>query len=58
MGLVSSLVQRASGAGRRPATGGLGRPSVGRTGGSAGTRAKDEAVGRGVRSVLGRLRRR
>ena len=52
MSLVRNLVQRASGAATRRPRGGA-RPRAGGT-----TRRQDEAIGRGVRSLLGRARRR
>lgn len=56
MGALSQLASRFAG-GRR--TGG--RPAGGHTGATgarSGTSAQDEAIGRGVRSVLGKLRKR
>ena len=57
MGALNQLVSRFAGgrrAGGRPTTGATGHG--GSTGG--GGRGQDEAIGRGVRSVLGKLRKR
>jgi hypothetical protein len=57
MGALTQLVSRFAGGGgrtRRPTGGSMG--STG-TAGAGGSRAKDEAIGRGVRSLLGRFRR-
>jgi hypothetical protein len=56
MGALTQLVSRFAGGGRRTArpAGGATR-STGASGG--GARAQDEAIGRGVRSLLGRFRR-
>ncbi len=57
MGALSQLVSRFAGGGR---SGGRPAGPTGHTGG-AGTRrggSQDEAIGRGVRSVLGKLRKR
>ena len=56
MGALTQLVSRFAGGGRRtrrPAGGSMGTG----TAGAGGTRAQDEAIGRGVRSLLGRFRR-
>jgi hypothetical protein len=58
MGALTQLVSRFAGGGRRtrrPAGGAMGH--TGGTGAAGGTRAQDEAIGRGVRSLLGRFRR-
>ena len=57
MGALSQLVSRFAG-GRR--TGGRPGGHVGHTGaaGTRGGRTQDEAIGRGVRSVMGKLRKR
>ena len=58
MSLVSSLVQRFTGGGRS-SVGGIG--GVGGAGGTAtsgGAGGKDAAIGRGVRSLFSRFRRR
>lgn len=53
-GIISRLT---GGGGRRAAhTGGAGGPGVG-GGAPGGRRSQDEAIGRGVRSLLSRLRR-
>ncbi len=57
MGRVMGSRGAAGGTGRRGTTGGgMGAGGVGGAGGARG-RGKDEAIGRGVRSVLGRFRR-
>ncbi|GAB3996054.1 hypothetical protein [Nocardioides marmoraquaticus] len=54
-GIVNRLIGGAGG--RRSAhTGGAGGPRVG-AGAPGGRRSQDEAIGRGVRSLLSRLRR-
>ena len=57
MGALNQLVSRFAG-GRRSG----GRPTTGATGhggpAGGGGRGQDEAIGRGVRSVLGKLRKR
>lgn len=57
MALRSIVNRLVGGAGRRRAhTGGAGGPGVG-GGAPGGRRSQDEAIGRGVRSLLSRLRR-
>jgi hypothetical protein len=58
MGALTQIVSRVAGGGRRTAR--PGRPAAGAarpTGTTGGSRAQDEAIGRGVRSLLGKLRR-
>lgn len=60
MGALTQLVSRFAGGGRRtrrPAGGSMGTGTRGTPGATGGTRAQDEAIGRGVRSLLGRFRR-
>lgn len=61
MGALNQLVSRFAGgrrAGGRPTTGGMGTTGHAGPTGAGGGRAQDEAIGRGVRSVLGKLRKR
>lgn len=59
-GIVTRAVGRGAATGTRPTAGGVGgvggaaRPRPGA--GATGSRAKDEAIGRGVRGLLRRLR--
>jgi hypothetical protein len=60
MSLIRNVVNQVTGRARRGGAVG-GRPAAGRgVGGGLGrsTRSQDEAIGRGVRSLLGRARRR